>query len=145
MRRLSQLFLSAVICLTTAAGASARSGAGARQEKAAANPGEEAQEVGENDVVRVTTSLVKVPVSVRDREGHYVGGLARDDFRVLDNGAEQRIAHFEGVEAPVSILLLIDVSCSIRKPQDTIDAALAFVDQLRPGDAVLPIAFGKNI
>jgi VWFA-related protein len=125
--------------LATAAGADGRQG------KAAATPGGGAQEVGENEVVRVDTSLVKVPVSVRDREGRYVGGLARDDFRVFDGGAEQRITHFAGVEAPVSILLLIDVSCSIRKPADTIDAALAFVDQLRPEDAVLPVAFGSNI
>ncbi len=143
MRRLPHLFLSAMICLAPAAGASAQSGAGARQEKAA--PGGGAQEVGDGDVVRVSTSLVKVPVTVRDREGNYVGGLRREDFSLFDEGAEQQIAHFAGVEAPVNVVLLIDVSCSIVKPADTVGAALAFVEQMRPGDAALPIAFGQNI
>lgn len=40
---------------------------------------------------------------------------------------------------------MIDVSCSIAKPEDTKAAALAFIDQLRPTDSVLPIAFGQNI
>jgi Ca-activated chloride channel family protein len=135
MRGRLYLFLTAIICLTPAAHARAQT----------PTPAPAAQEVGEDEVVRVTTSLVKVPVSVRDREGRYVSDLRREDFRVYDDGAEQRIAHFAGVEAPISVVLLIDVSCSIKKPVDTINAALAFVDQLRPDDAVLPIAFGRNI
>lgn len=103
------------------------------------------QEVGEKDVVRVTTSLVRVPVSVRDRNGRYVVDLKQTDFQLYENGVEQQIAHFGGVEEAISVVLLIDVSCSIEKPEDTIKAALTFIDQLRPADSVLPIAFGRNI
>ena len=104
-----------------------------------------AQEVSEGDVVRVTTSLVKVPVAVRDRAGLYISDLEKEDFHVYESDGEKRIANFGGVEEPISIVLLIDVSCSIKKPQDTITAALAFVDSLRPADSLLPIAFGKQI
>jgi VWFA-related protein len=105
----------------------------------------DAQEIDQNDVVRVTTSLVRVPVSVRDRDGRYIIDLKQEDFRIHENGAEQRIAYFGSVEEPVSVVLLIDVSCSIAKPEDTKAAALTFIDQLRPGDSLLPIAFGTNI
>jgi VWFA-related protein len=103
------------------------------------------EEVGENDVLSVTTSLVKVPVAVKDRSGRYIIALKQEDFKVYEDGHEQQIAHFGGVEEPVSVVLLMDVSCSIVKPEDTIKAALTFVDQLRPADSVLPVAFGSNI
>jgi Ca-activated chloride channel family protein len=102
-------------------------------------------EVGENDVLRITTSLVRVPVSVRDRRGRYINDLRKEDFRIYEEGTERQVALFGGVEEPVSVVLLIDVSCSVLEPRDTIKAALAFIDQLRPDDSVLPIAFGQNI
>jgi VWFA-related protein len=132
MRIFTGLLISAAVCLSLSPPARARQAG-------------EGQEVGEGDVVRVATTLVKVSVSVRDREGRYVSGLGKEDFRVYDNGVERQIAHFGGVEEPVSVVLLIDVSCSIQKPEDTKAAAVAFVEQLRPGDSVLPIAFGQKI
>jgi Ca-activated chloride channel family protein len=84
-------------------------------------------------------------VIVRDRDGRYITDLEKEDFHVYEGDTEQRIAHFGGVEEPISVVLLIDVSCSIQKPEDTIKAALTFIDQLRPADSVLPIAFGRNI
>lgn len=103
------------------------------------------QEVDENGVVHVTTTLVRVPVSVRDRDGRYVVDLKKEDFRIYEDGVEQQVAHFGDVDEPVSIVLLIDVSCSIENPEDTKQAALNFIDQLRPADSVLPVAFGRNI
>ena len=44
------------------------------------------------DVVRVDIDLVNTPVSVTDRQGRYVPGLRPEDFRVYENGVEQRIA-----------------------------------------------------
>lgn len=134
MRLLRGAFLSATLCLTCAVGA-----------RAQATPKKGAQQVGENDVLRVTTSLVKVPVAVKDSRGRYVVDLRKEDFRVYEGGAERQIAHFGDVDEPVSVVLLVDVSCSIRKPEDTVAAAMAFVDQLRPTDSVLPVTFGREI
>lgn len=134
MRLLRGAFLSATLCLTFATGA-----------RAQASSTKGAQQVGENDVLRVTTSLVKIPVAVKDSHGRYVVDLRKDDFRVYEGSAERQIAYFGSVDEPVSVVLLIDVSCSIRKPEDTVAAAMAFVDQLRPTDSVLPVTFGSSI
>lgn len=117
------------------------------QQKAesSASSKETSQEVDENGVVSVTTNLVRVPVSVRDRDGRYVVDLKKEDFRIYEDGVEQQVAHFGDVDEPVAIVLLIDISCSIEKPEDTKQAALDFIDQLRPTDSVLPIAFGRNM
>jgi VWFA-related protein len=51
-------------------------------------------------------NLVPVAVVVRDRQGHAIGTLTKDDFRLLDNGKPQVIARFsiEKPEAPVPVL-----------------------------------------
>ena len=65
-------------------------------------------EVGEDEVVRVETTLVGVPVIVLDREGRFVPDLKREDFHVYEDGVEQPIAYFAPVESNVTVLLLFD-------------------------------------
>lgn len=48
---------------------------------------------------RSETILVEVPAVVTDKSGGHVHGLGRDDFQVLENGKEQKIASFEEIEA----------------------------------------------
>lgn len=148
MKLLKGLLLPALICtglIVTARAQNAPSVNDRQEKKSTASGKSQVLEVGEDDVVKITTSLVRVPVSVRDRHGRYVTDLQKEDFKIYEEGEEQQIALFGGVEEPVSVVLMIDVSCSILEPQDTIKAALAFIDQLRPTDSVLPIAFGQNI
>lgn len=103
-------------------------------------------EVGDEDedVVRVDTSLVTVPVSVVDREGKFVPNLTKDDFRIYENGVEQRVAHFAPVERPFTVLLVLDTSQStFFRLSDMQNAAIAFVEQLRPHDRVMVISFSN--
>src|SRR5688572_32942407 len=46
----------------------------------------------ELDVVRVTSNLIAVPVSVTDANGQPVLGLAANDFRIAEYGRPQQIA-----------------------------------------------------
>src|SRR5215204_3831059 len=109
-------------------------------------PAEVAEEVGEDEVVRVNASLVTVPVSVLDRDGRFIGGLRQEDFRVLEDGVEQRIAYFAPVEQPFTVALVIDTSGSTRfKLEDIQDAAIAFLDQLRPADRVIVVSFDEQV
>jgi len=52
---------------------------------------------------KVQSNLVEVPVIVRDRQGHAVGNLRQDDFRVLDKGKRQEIAKFTVEKAPAAV------------------------------------------
>jgi len=118
----------------------------AQQRPAQQSSAEVAEEVGEDEVVRVNAALVTVPVSVLDRDGRFIGGLRQEDFRVLEDGVEQRVAYFAPVEQPFTVALVIDTSGSTRfKLEDIQDAAIAFLDQLRPADRVIVIAFDDQV
>jgi Ca-activated chloride channel homolog len=66
------------------------------------------------DVVRVTSNLVMVPVSVVDSSGHAVQGLKVGDFRLEEEGRPQEIAEIGDPEqVPLDIALLFDVSSSV--------------------------------
>lgn len=103
---------------------------------------ERPQQVGADEVLRVTTNLVTLPFSVRSHDGKYVFDLRKENFRVFEDGIEQEIGHFSSVEQPFYVVLLVDTSSSTAPNLVEIKAAVqAFVDQLRPRDSVLPVAF----
>jgi VWFA-related protein len=60
----------------------------------AAPPVEEVSTRDEPVTFKVQSNLVEVPVIVRDRQGHAVGNLRQDDFRVFDKGKRQEITKF---------------------------------------------------
>jgi len=66
------------------------------------------------DVVRVTSNLVMVPVSVTDQQGQAVQGLKVPDFRLEEEGKQQEISGIGDPEqVPLAIALLFDVSSSV--------------------------------
>jgi Ca-activated chloride channel family protein len=104
------------------------------------------EEVGAGDVIRVNTTLVTLPVSVMDRDGKYVPNLRKEDFRLWEDGLEQNVAFFSSVDKPFSVVLMLDTSGSTRSRLDDIqDAAITFVNQLRPDDQVLVVSFDDQV
>ncbi|HEV7798680.1 MAG TPA: VWA domain-containing protein [Pyrinomonadaceae bacterium] len=104
------------------------------------------EEVGEGEVLHISSNLVSVPVSVMNRQGQYVVDLHRQDFRVYEDGKEQTIVHFSNVDQPFSVVLLIDTSGSTAPFIDQIKgAAKAFLEQLRPSDTIRPVYFHGEI
>lgn len=83
------------------------------------------------DVVRVTSNLVMVPVSVTDATGAAVQGLKIEDFRLLEEGRPQQIAELGDPEqVPLDIALLFDISSSVSEKgfyQFQQNAAAAFL------------------
>ena len=103
-------------------------------------------DVEENDVVRVSTSLITIPAEVMDRSGHYIGHLNKDDFQVYENGVEQELAYFASVEQPFTVALLLDVSGSTQSRLQSIrSAANTFISRLRPNDRLLLVSFDGKI
>jgi Ca-activated chloride channel family protein len=65
------------------------------------------------DVIRTSSNLVMVPVSVTDQKGQAVQGLQVADFRLEEEGKQQEISGIGDPEqVPLEIALLIDVSGS---------------------------------
>lgn len=99
----------------------------------------------EDDPVKVETNLITIPVSVFDRNGLYIPNLSKENFQIFEDGAEQQIEFFATTENPVTVVLLIDTSPSTEfKINEIQDAAIAFVNQLKPQDSVLVIEFDGN-
>jgi len=86
----------------------------------------------EYDVVRITSNLVMVPVSVTDAQGNAVLGLKQTDFQIVEDGRPQEIAQVGDPEhTPLDIALLIDVSASVIARFDfEQQAAAAFLKQV---------------
>lgn len=103
-------------------------------------------ETVEGDVIRFDTSLVTVPVSVMDRSGRYVPELRRENFRLIENGVEQKIAYFATNDAPFSVVLVLDTSGSTQFRLDDIQkAAISFVSKLKSNDSVMVMSFDDRI
>jgi VWFA-related protein len=100
------------------------------------------EEVGENDVVRVDTQLITVPVVVRDQQGRHVTGLTASAFQPYEDDFPQRVATFAASDTPFEIALFLDTSGSTRADIALIrGAAYAFIESLRPGDRVAVLSF----
>ena len=100
-------------------------------------------DLDEGDVIRVDSQLVTLNISVIDRgTNRGLAGLGQSDFKLFEDGDEQRIVQFESSSAPFDLILLIDLSGSTREVVKLIRAAaLRFVQAARPADRIGVITF----
>lgn len=63
--------------------------------------------------IRVDVDLVQFPVTVTDSMGRAFTGLKAENFRLFDNGIEQKIHHFSTEDVPFSMGLVLDRSGSM--------------------------------
>lgn len=99
-----------------------------------------------DDVVRTETSLVQLNVGVVDRQGHPVTSLTRNDFVIYEDGVKQSIQHFEPVDAPFSLVLLLDMSGSTLNFRQQLKlASQRFLDALAPEDRVAVVQFNAKV
>jgi len=104
------------------------------------------QEESEDEVVRVDTTLVSVPVRVKNRQGGYIPNLQAKDFRIFEDDVEQDISHFETTDKPFTVALVLDMSDSTKiELREIQNAAIAFLNQLQPADRALIVAFDKQV
>jgi VWFA-related protein len=131
-------------------------GLGSAINVCAQNPSSKVEPTAD-DVIRVSTTLVTLPVRVMDRHGKLIPGLKQEQFHVYEDGVEQEIAYFEPAvivkdaspdttQKPFTVALLLDVSDSTEFKLAQIQiAALAFIKLLRSEDRVLVVAFDKRV
>ncbi|MDX6577111.1 MAG: Ca-activated chloride channel [Blastocatellia bacterium] len=104
-----------------------------------------AQEKERVDVLKVETDLVVFDAQVIDKKTRRViGDLSKADFELYEQGVKQPISYFGRDELPLSIMLLLDVSGSVRPILHQIrDGALSALQRLKPQDQVAIMAFAN--
>lgn len=109
------------------------------------NPEDEIVEE-DDEIIKIETNLVTMPVSVLDRNGRFISGLQQRDFQIFENGVQQKIEYFQSVEQPFTVVLLLDVSNSTAFQINEIqNAAITFVNQLRRDDRVMVMSFDERV
>ena len=108
---------------------------------------ESPQSKDQDEVIRISSSLVAVPVSVTDASGQPVGDLTAQDFHLEEEGKSQQVVVLgEPGKTPVELALLIDVSGSVHaRFQFQQQAASQFLREvLKPTDAVSVFSIGPT-
>jgi len=94
----------------------------------------------------VAVRVVQVNASVSDRSGRFVRGLKREQFRLTEDGQPQQIVHFAAEEAPLEIVVAMDVSGSMGIAMDDLKVAVRqFLAKLKPTDQVTLVAFNQEM
>lgn len=100
----------------------------------------------DDEVLRVNTELVTIPVKISDRRGRFIGGLTKDDFQVFEDNAPQEITYFSNEQQPFTVALVLDMSYSATfKIAEIQQAAMAFITQLRENDKVMIVSFDEEV
>jgi VWFA-related protein len=95
---------------------------------------------------RSDVNAVSVEVAVLDNKGHFIPGIPRGNFRVLEDGVPQQISNFGLGEAPMTVCLVIEFSNLFQSYwteswYQTLTAAYSFLESLRPEDYVAVVAY----
>ncbi len=98
------------------------------------------------EVISVDTKLITIPVRILDRKNRFIGGLVKENFTIFEDSIEQEVAYFTNEAQPFTVALVLDMSYSTTFKIDEIqNAAIAFIDQLRPEDKVMVISFDEEV
>ena len=102
--------------------------------------------VPEDEIYKVDTDLIDVPVAVTDKAGKPILNLKLSNFTVLEDGKPQQVSDFASTNAPFEVALFLDTSGSTRSDLRLIqNAARNFIESLRPGDRVAVISFSTTV
>jgi Ca-activated chloride channel family protein len=97
-------------------------------------------------VFRSASDIVRVFVTVTDRDGRLATDLTKDDFTVRDEGQPQPIAVFDNTPQPVRLVVMLDVSGSMEGNLPVLRAAAEeLFKRLRPDDVARVGTFGHDV
>src|SRR5450432_3613512 len=99
-------------------------------------------------VIRAHDSLVNLFVTVRDKSKRIATDLKKEDFKLSEDGADQKIAFFsKEVTLPITLALLLDTSGSEQFMLGAIqDMGGSFLNRvLRKGDEALIMSFDTDV
>jgi Ca-activated chloride channel family protein len=90
--------------------------------------------------------VVQVAATVTDKSGRFVRGLAKEAFRIFEDGVEQPLTLFIGEGTARELVIAVDISGSMADAMPVCrEAVKGFLGALRPDDQVTLLAFNDNI
>ncbi len=93
--------------------------------------------------LRVDVPLVQVPVLVTTKDGQFIPGLKKDNFRVWEDGVPQRITNVtQSADLPITAVLLVEFASSFYQfNYDALTASYTFANTLKPNDWIAVVSF----
>src|SRR4026207_732010 len=94
----------------------------------------------------VDVDVVKVTVTVTDDRNRYVKGLPRSAFRVSEDGRAQTISHFFAGDAPLELVVAVDMSESMRPAMSNLKKAVSdFLGAVPSRHGVTLLGFNDDV
>jgi Ca-activated chloride channel family protein len=95
---------------------------------------------------KADVTAVSLDVAVLDNKGHFIPGIPKGNFRILEDNVPQQITSFSTSEAPMTICMVIEFSNLFQQYwsepwYQTLTASYGFLDSLRPDDYVAVVAY----
>ena len=92
--------------------------------------------------IQVDVPLVQVPVMVTTKDGQFVSNLKQENFRVYEDGTQQKITNFNISEAPITAVLLVEfASGDYYFMNDILRGSYSFANSLRKDDWLAVISY----
>jgi VWFA-related protein len=91
-------------------------------------------------------STVQVDVAVLDKNGRFIPGIPRGNFRILEDGVPQQVTGYTLGEAPMTVCMVIEFSNLYQQYwsngwYETLQASYGFLQTLKPEDYVAVVAY----
>jgi len=92
--------------------------------------------------LKVDVPLVNLDVLVTTKDGQFIPGLHKENFKIFEDGVEQKVANFNQSQAPITAVLLVEfASTNYYFMVDALNASYAFADTLQKNDWVAVISY----
>jgi len=92
--------------------------------------------------IRVDVPLVNLDVLVTTKDGQTIPGLKPENFKILEDGAPQKISTFNQSEAPITAVLLVEYAATnLRYMYDALNASYTFASGLKKDDWVAVVSY----
>src|SRR5215510_6790014 len=95
--------------------------------------------------ISVDVDVALFNLTVLDDKGKTVTGLTAENFRIYEDGREQKVKIFQPEDSPATVGLVIDNSGSMGNKQTAVvTAALSFVNASHPDDEIFVVNFNQR-
>src|SRR4029453_14805765 len=95
--------------------------------------------------ISVDVDVALFNLTVLDGHGKSVTGLTADNFRIYEDGREQKVKIFQPEDSPATVGLVIDNSGSMgNKRADVVTAGLAFLNAIHRDDDIFFVDFNRQ-